>query len=391
MLLEGRIDSLTSPEIRQKIDELVLEGQRIIVADLEKIQYVSSAGLRVFMESHMKLKRVGGEIILLNPQPNILELLQMGSLDMVFRIAADRRQVESFLHLESAAASIQTKEIAGIAFQYIQRDAAPGKLFAIGSQAKLATSSYTEDDAIAVSSNRIRYGTGLASLGGSYEECKTFFGEAMIINRHFFFYPAVKRPAVDFMLCPKEDSNVQYQFLHGFGFNGECAYWIAFEAPDQLIELPRLIEAVFQIVENNRIGLVFLAESKGFWGMHLKQVPILENRPANGKPIFDTDNFPQWVNFPIEPGEMNHILAGVGFAVRNPSAESAEIQEILGKDKNFHLHAGVFSREPLNKKPDHFEEELKRVVTGLEVFKVQHVLGQSKFGSGLLGLILLED
>jgi hypothetical protein len=38
-----------------------------------------------------------------------------------------------------------------------------------------------------------------------------------------------------------------------------------------------------------------------------------------------------------------------------------------------------------------FEKELKRVVNELEVSKVQHVLGQSKFGSGMAGLIELRD
>lgn len=392
LVMEGRIDSLSSPEIRQKIESLILKGQRTIVIDLEKVVYMSSAGLRVVMESQMKLKNVGGEIILYRPTPNLVDLLRMSSFDRVFHIPVNREELEHHINTEAVSAEIETREIGGVSFQYLTYpSAAAGKLFAIGSQQKLADSSYTEDDAITVAANRIQFGTGLASLGGSFEECKEFFGEAMIVNRNFYFYPAVKRPAVDFMLCPQDESNIQYQFLHGFGFNGAYSHLISFECLKGSFDLIRMVESIFQIVEMNRIGVVFLAESKGFWGMHLRQVPIQANRPTNGKPIFDNENFSQWINFPIEAGEQNHIIAGVGIAVRKAENESPEICELLGKEKNFHIHAGVFAKEPLAKRPERFDEELKRVLTGLEITKVQHVLGHSKFGNGLIGIIKLED
>lgn len=387
---EGRIDSLSSPEIRQKIEGLILKGQRVIVLDLQKVAYMSSAGLRVLMESQMKLKNVGGEIILFQAVPNLLDLLKMSSFDRVFRIPADRADLERSLSANTASAAVQKQEIDGNLFQTINTPAAPGKLFAIGSQEPLANSSYAEDDAITVAASRIQFGTGLASLGGSFEECKQYFGETMIVNRNFYFYPAVKRPAVDFMLCPPDDTNIQYQFLHGFGFNGAYSHCISFECLKGTFDLTRLVNSVFQMVEADRIGLVFLAESKGFWGMHLRKVPIVENRPTNGKTIFDNENFSEWINFPIEAGEMNHIIAGVGIAVRNPANESPEVCELLGKEKNFHIHAGVFAKEPLAKRPERFDEELKRVMTGLEITKVQHALGHSRFGNGLIGVIELE-
>ncbi len=389
--IQGRIDSLTSPEIRQKIEDLVLQGQRTIVVDLEKVTYVSSAGLRVFMESQIKLKHVSGEIILLNPAPNILELMHMSCFEQVFRISTTRADVESYLNVDSTPPTMQSTIIDGIAFSYVSGETSPGKVFSIGSQEKMANSSYEEDDAVTVSANRISYGTGLASLGGTYEECKSFFGEAMIIHRNFFFYPAVKRPAVDYMLSSQDESNILYQFLHGFGFNGEFSHRIAFEGTEGLIELPTLIDTLFKISEANLLGVVFLAESKGFWGMHLKQVPLSENRPANAKSIFDTANFTHWINFPIEPSDINHIIAGVGIAVRDKNRVSPPIRELIAKDAQFHLHAGVFTKDPLTKKPERFDDELKRVLTNLEVSKVQHVLGQTKFGNGLIGIIPLES
>ena len=47
--------------------------------------------------------------------------------------------------------------------------------------------------------------------------------------------------------------------------------------------------------------------------------------------------------------------------------------------------------EPLSKKPDQFENELKRVIAELPVSKVQHLMGQSRFHHGMVGIIELES
>ena len=124
------------------------------------------------------------------------------------------------------------------------------------------------------------------------------------------------------MLCTQAQTNIEYRFLHGFSFAGSFSHLFSFESMEHPVELDQLSQALGQIIPGNLFGLVFLAESKGVWGMHLKQVPLAENRPANGKDIFDSQNFSNWMNFPVEPSDINHILAGAGLVVKNPDLES---------------------------------------------------------------------
>jgi hypothetical protein len=244
---------------------------------------------------------------------------------------------------------------------------------------------------VTIKSEELQFGTGLATLGDCYGEYKNLFGEAMVINRNFFFYPAVKRPAVDFMLAANQESSLEYRFLHGFGFTGSYKYVVLFESTEGLVELERLVNAFFSISQANLLGFVILGESKGLWGMHLKNSPIFENQPKNGKEIFDPINFADWVNFPVEAGDINRIIAATGIAIKEVSRERGEVQSLLSKGACFHVHGAVFSQEPLSKKIEQFENELTRVLTELEVYKVQHILGKTRFSSGMVGLVELSS
>jgi hypothetical protein len=137
--------------------------------------------------------------------------------------------------------------------------------------------------------------------------------------------------------------------------------------------------------------VIFLAESKGLWGMNLKRIPLIENRPENGKDIFASENFSDWMNFPVEPSDTSNIVVGTGIAVRDRNALSDTAKSLIPRDQMFHIHVCVFEKEPFNKNLQEFDAEMKRVLTELEVYKVQHVLGHTRLGSGIVGLIELEE
>ena len=125
--------------------------------------------------------------------------------------------------------------------------------------------------------------------------------------------------------------------------------------------------------------------------MHLKRVPILEQRPDNGKEIFDSLNFFNWIDFAFEPTDVNHIIAGAGIAIRDKNLVSSLIQALLSEGNHFHIHAGIFQKGPFNQKLDDFEKELTRILTELEASKIQHLLGQSQFARGMVGIIEIQE
>ncbi len=389
--LHGRIDSITAPDVEKCLNALISGGSRMLVLDMQAVHYMSSLGLRVLLSAQKQLNKADGEILICGPPPSVLELFDMSGFKMLFRIFPTQEVLHAELSGDAMAVLQEQIEIDGIQLQCIRKPVGVGQLSVIGSQEKLADSRYEASDVVTVKAADIQYGAGLASLGDDFDEYRLFFGEAVILNHSLFFYPAVKRPAVDFMLCTQAAANISYRFLHGFSFTGAFSHLISFESMDHPVDLDQLSQALGQIVSGNVFAMVFIAESKGVWGMHIRQVPLAENRPANGKNIFDPLNFAAWMNFPVEPADIHHILAGAGLVVKNPELVPPAVRDLFATGSRVHCHAGVFSREPISKKPDQFENELKRVIAELPVAKVQHLMGQSRFQHGIVGIVELEN
>ena len=57
--LEGRLDTMTAPELEKPFKE-PLDGADTLIMDLSKLDYVSSAGLRVLLSAHKQMSQKGG-------------------------------------------------------------------------------------------------------------------------------------------------------------------------------------------------------------------------------------------------------------------------------------------------------------------------------------------
>lgn len=57
--LEGRLDTVTSPELEAELKK-DMDSVESLTIDLDKLEYVSSAGLRVLLSAHKVMTRKGG-------------------------------------------------------------------------------------------------------------------------------------------------------------------------------------------------------------------------------------------------------------------------------------------------------------------------------------------
>ncbi len=59
LALEGRLDTVTAPELEAEL-KASLEEAESLVLDFAKLEYISSAGLRVLLAAHKKMASKGG-------------------------------------------------------------------------------------------------------------------------------------------------------------------------------------------------------------------------------------------------------------------------------------------------------------------------------------------
>ena len=57
--LEGRLDTTTAPELEKELKES-LDGVTELVMDFSKLDYISSAGLRVLLSAHKTMMKQSG-------------------------------------------------------------------------------------------------------------------------------------------------------------------------------------------------------------------------------------------------------------------------------------------------------------------------------------------
>jgi len=75
LALEGRLDTTTAPELEDCLIEN-LPGVEQLVFDLEKLEYVSSAGLRVLLFAQKKMN-VQGSMKLINVNDAVMEVFDI--------------------------------------------------------------------------------------------------------------------------------------------------------------------------------------------------------------------------------------------------------------------------------------------------------------------------
>lgn len=73
--LEGRLDTNTAPELEATFGE-ILEGVESLVLDFEKLEYVSSAGLRVLLSAQKTMTKQG-EMKLVHVNETIGEIFEV--------------------------------------------------------------------------------------------------------------------------------------------------------------------------------------------------------------------------------------------------------------------------------------------------------------------------
>jgi len=97
LYLDGFLDAHTSVELEKALEELLSENKFKIVVNFEKLSYISSAGLGVFMAFIETARNNSGDIKLCSMSEKIYNIFDMLGFPILFEIYKEENSaVEKF-------------------------------------------------------------------------------------------------------------------------------------------------------------------------------------------------------------------------------------------------------------------------------------------------------
>ena len=90
--ITGRIDSVQAPKLHESVAALVTAGQRAILLDLTKVEYISSAGFRVLLLLARQAGQATSRLALCGLSPKVRQLFDLGGFLDLFPIASTQEE-----------------------------------------------------------------------------------------------------------------------------------------------------------------------------------------------------------------------------------------------------------------------------------------------------------
>ena len=90
LCLEGRLDAISSKMFEEKVLAVIDGGEARFVIDLSRLDYVNSAGLRVFLAASKRLTPSGGKVALCSLQEPVKQVFDIVGFYQVFSILGSK-------------------------------------------------------------------------------------------------------------------------------------------------------------------------------------------------------------------------------------------------------------------------------------------------------------
>ena len=84
--IEGRVDTVTVPDLEMKVSPIWAMSDTTLVFDCEKLEYISSSGLRIVLTTHKQITANGGKFILRNLTREVRSVLDLTGFSRILTI-----------------------------------------------------------------------------------------------------------------------------------------------------------------------------------------------------------------------------------------------------------------------------------------------------------------
>ena len=86
LALRGELDMLSAPLLARDLDEAIRRHPVRIVLDLQDLTFMDVSGLRAILDAARSARRDGGSLVIANPMPHIVRLLELTAIDQSLEV-----------------------------------------------------------------------------------------------------------------------------------------------------------------------------------------------------------------------------------------------------------------------------------------------------------------
>ena len=96
--INGRLDAISSPVLEEKVNPLTQDDNtNSLIFDLAGLEYISSAGLRVFLKTAKNCKSTSKKMFICGLTQNVSDVFKISGFDLILDIKPDLNSVKEAL------------------------------------------------------------------------------------------------------------------------------------------------------------------------------------------------------------------------------------------------------------------------------------------------------
>ena len=372
--VEGRLDAFWSGHLANELAEVIREGAHHIRLDLAEVTYLSSAGIRVMLQSYKQLRGIQGAFGVSRPSPQVRDVLELAGLDTLLlaqSTAPDSTAAEPLRVRQLEREGARFEVMAGVADASLH-------CRVIGDPSLLDGCRFGAQDCQTVRFPDSVLAVGLGAFGHDFHDCRNRFGEFLAVAGAAAYLPTDGTNVPDYLVATGT-LIPELQVLYALACEGEFAQVAHFEAQPSRgrVSLTELVEASLEIADTQAVCMAVVAESAGLVGAALRHSPALDS--GVGAP-FAHPEVRRWLSFTTERAYARCLTVVVGVAAQSHLEALDPLLRPLaeGNWPAGHFHAAAFPYRPLRKGEIDLKASVVPLFEGETLYEILHLLGDDR-------------
>lgn len=95
--VSGRLNSETFSAFEKQVQKTMIEGSDMIVLELSGLELITSAGVGAIMKAQTSLIQKGGELMMVNMQPQIQKVFEIVRLMPTLKVFENTQEMDDYL------------------------------------------------------------------------------------------------------------------------------------------------------------------------------------------------------------------------------------------------------------------------------------------------------